>query len=109
MESIGALEEVILMILIKKDKSHGVDIINEYESALGKRISLPAVHVVLKRLIKKGWVKSEFGEPTSERGGRRKRLYWASSNGYEVVKELQEAKMKLWNSITKPSYQYVGV
>ena len=73
MESIGSLEEIILMILLKTDKMNSVDIAKDYESALGKSISIPAIHVVLKRLEKKGLVKSSFGEPTPERGGKRKK------------------------------------
>ncbi len=109
MESIGSLEEIILMILMKREKCHGVEIVEDYEGVLKKSISLPAIHVVLKRLTRKGLVKSQFGEPTSERGGRRKRIYWATPAGYEVIKELKEAKDELWNSITKPSFQYVGI
>ena len=109
MESLGSLEEIVLMILIKRERSHGVEIIEEYESVLKKTVSLPAIHVVLKRLEKKGWVESKFGEPTAERGGRRKRIYWATKDGYSVVKQVQEAKAQLWSSITKPSLQYVGI
>ncbi|NQZ75755.1 MAG: hypothetical protein HRT61_06525 [Ekhidna sp.] len=56
---------------------------------------------------KKGWVRSEFGEPTSERGGRRKRIYWATPTAYNLVSELNEAKSKLWKEVIKPSMQYV--
>lgn len=107
MESIGSLEEIVLMILLGNEKINSVDIAKEYEQALSKNISIPAIHVVLKRMEKKGWVNSEFGEPTAERGGRRKRIYWATPTAYRLVSELNEAKTKLWNSISKPSLQYV--
>lgn len=106
MESIGSLEEIVLMILLGNEKINSVDIAKEYENALSKNISIPAIHVVLKRMEKKGWVKSEFGEPTSERGGRRKRIYWATPTAYKLVNELNQAKSKLWNSVRKPSFQY---
>ncbi len=107
MESIGGLEEVILLILLNNEKIHGVEIAEQYEEALNKTISLPAIHVVLKRMEKKGWVKSEFGQPSSERGGKRKRLYWATSVGYQVTKEAQEKKSTLWNGAVKPHFEIV--
>ncbi|MEO9481990.1 MAG: PadR family transcriptional regulator [Ekhidna sp.] len=109
MESIGSLEEIVLMILLGNEKINSVDIAKEYEGALSKNISIPAIHVVLKRMEKKGWVRSEFGEPTSERGGRRKRIYWATPKAYSLISELNEAKAKLWKGVTKPSLQYVHI
>lgn len=108
MESIGGLEEVILLLLLNNEKIHGVEIAEQYEEALKKTISLPAIHVVLKRMEKKGWVKSEFGQPSAERGGKRKRLYWATSVGYNIIKEAQERKTALWSGVVKPQFEAVS-
>ena len=108
MESIGGLEEVILLILLNHDKIHGVEIAEQYEEALQKTISLPAIHVVLKRMEKKGWVKSEFGPPSAERGGKRKRLYQATTIGYHIIKEAQEKKAALWSNALKPNLEFIG-
>ena len=109
MEAIGSLEEIILMILLNNQKINSVDIAKQYEEALEKSISIPAIHVVLKRMEKKGWVKSEFGAPTAERGGRRKRIYWATSEAYFLIRTLNEVKTKLWSNVTKPSLHYVHI
>lgn len=102
----GALEEIVLLILLNHEECHGVEIARQYEATLDKSISLPAIHVVLKRMEKKGWVSSRFGEPTAERGGRRKRLYWATPSGYYAIKNLQEAKSSLWAGIVQPKFKY---
>ncbi|MEM8894675.1 MAG: BlaI/MecI/CopY family transcriptional regulator [Bacteroidota bacterium] len=109
MELIGSLEEIVLMILLNHERSNSVDIAKHYHEALGKHISIPAIHVVLKRMEKKGWVKSEFGEPTAERGGRRKRLYSATASAYNMMTELNSVKSQLWKGITKPSLRYEGL
>lgn len=106
MELKGSLEEIILMILLQQEECHGVEIMQQYEGVFQQSISLPAIHVVLKRMEKKGWVKSKFGEPTAERGGRRKRLYRATPAGYYAVKEIQEAKSRLWSRIMLPNTEY---
>ena len=41
----------------------------------GREVSLGAVYKTLERLEDKGLVASREGEPTPERGGRRKRHY----------------------------------
>ncbi len=106
MESLGGLEEIILLILLNNERIHGVEIAEQYEVALKKTISLPAIHVVLKRMEKKGWVKSEFGEPSAARGGKRKRFYWATSTGYQIIKETQERKATLWHGAMKPKFEF---
>lgn len=96
---LGVLEEMILIILLIKEETYGVEIAQEYESQLDQSISLPTIHVVLKRLEKKGLVRSKLGEPTAERGGRSKRLYHASNKGYEAAKHLQEKRNEMWGAV----------
>ena len=98
---LGVLEEIILIILLIRDETYGVDIAKEYQDQLGQSISLPAIHVVLKRLEKKGLVTSQMGEPTAERGGRRKCIYTATNKGYEAARDLQQKRSEMWKLIPK--------
>lgn len=104
---LGVLEEMVLILLLIKDETYGVEIVQEYEKQLGQSISLPAVHVVLKRLEKKGLVSSRLGEPTAERGGRSKRIYKATSRGYEVARALQDNRARMWDMV--PRLNIVGL
>ena len=101
---LGVLEEMILIILLMKEKTYGVDIAKVYYDQLGQSITLPTIHVVLKRLEKKGLVKSEMGEPTAERGGRRKRLYTATTEGYGAAKALQQKRNEMWDLVPKLNF-----
>ncbi|MEQ9403238.1 MAG: PadR family transcriptional regulator [Cyclobacteriaceae bacterium] len=103
---LGVLEEMILIILLMKEETYGVDIAMEYESQLNQSISLPTIHVVLKRLEKKDLVKSKMGEPTAERGGRRKRIYQATSKGYEAARYLQEKRSAMWKTIPAMNFSF---
>lgn len=96
---LGVLEEMILIILLMQDETHGVEIAKRYEEKLKQPISLPAIHVVLKRLEKKGLVKSAMGEPTAERGGRRKRMYQATGKGFEAARDLQQKRNEMWKLV----------
>lgn len=102
---LGTLEEMILIILLMKEETYGVEIAKEYKSQLEQSISIPAIHVVLKRLEKKGFVTSRMGEPTQERGGKRKRLYKGTSKGYEIAHELQVKRSEIWKTIPRLNFQ----
>ncbi|MDN5204668.1 helix-turn-helix transcriptional regulator [Fulvivirgaceae bacterium BMA10] len=98
-ETIGLLEEMILLIVLKNQEINGAEVSREYQEAFRKNISLPAIIAVLKRLEKKGLLTSHVGEPKKERGGRRKRLYEATLQGYEVVAEIQKFRNESWKNI----------
>ena len=104
--SLGTLEETVLIILLMKDESYTVEIAQEYEKHLNQSISIPAVHIVLKRLEKKGLVKSFFGEPTAERGGKRKKYYQGTPTGFKVASELQNRRQQMWSKAPKASFNY---
>ncbi len=104
--SIGSLEETVLIILLMREESHAVEVAKVYEKHFAQTISIPAIHVVLKRLEKKGLVKSFMGEPTPERGGKRKKIYQGTPSGYRLVSEIQERRQQMWSEVPKPSFNY---
>lgn len=104
---LGVLEEIVLLILLGQENTYGVEVAKAYEEQFEQTISLPAIHVVLKRLEKKKLVKSEMGEPTAERGGRRKRLYRATQEGFKIAYELKEKRNNLWQAIPGFNFQSV--
>ncbi len=104
---LGVLEEMILIILLMKEETYGFEIAKEYKERLDQSISLPAIHVVLKRLEKKGYVNSRMGASTPERGGKGKRLYKATSKGYETAKALQHKRSEIWEAIPKLNFSLI--
>ncbi|GAB4240181.1 MAG: hypothetical protein Tsb0034_16510 [Ekhidna sp.] len=103
---LGTLEEMILILLLMKEETYGFEIVKEYKSQLGQSISLPAIHVVLKRLEKKGLVVSRKGNPTPERGGKGKRMYKATADGYRAAQELQEKRSQIWEKIPRLNFSF---
>ena len=100
-DNLGALEEIILLIVMTLDEAYGVTVAETYKEKIGNSISVPAVHTVLKRLEKKGFIESAMGDPSPERGGRRKRLYTATKHGYKTLANLQETRSQLWSLVPK--------
>ena len=96
---LGNLEEAVLLIALYVDDVYGVSVAEEYKRQTGHEISIPAIHTVLRRLEDKGLLKSSMGEPSPERGGRRKRLYEATHYGLSVIREIRKERLRLWSKI----------
>jgi PadR family transcriptional regulator, regulatory protein PadR len=99
-EYLGEFEELVLtMVAILKEDAYGAMIIEEIERRQGRQVNLSAVHVTLYRLEDKGLIKSGFGGATSERGGRRKRIYKVTNAGFAMLKSMKESRLELWKLI----------
>jgi len=89
---LGEFEHIILLALLRlQDRAYGVNVRQEIESCTHREVSVGAVYATLDRLEKKGYVKSWFGEPTPERGGRSKRFFIVTAKGMTAVNRTQHA------------------
>jgi PadR family transcriptional regulator, regulatory protein PadR len=106
---IGELEELVLLTIgILYKQAYGVAVMDEIEKQTGRSLNISAVHAVLKRLEEKGLVTSEMSEPTSERGGRRKRVFLLTASGKRALEEANEMRNQLFNQIPKVALRFHG-
>jgi DNA-binding PadR family transcriptional regulator len=104
---IGEFEELVLLtVAIMRGKAYGIGLIAELEKRTGRQAVIGAIQTVLKRMEDKGWVRSDFGESTKERGGKRKRYYSITSAGSQVLTQKKEERNKLWQAIPKIRLTY---
>jgi DNA-binding PadR family transcriptional regulator len=104
---IGELEELVLLTVgILYKQAYGVAVMDEIEKQTGRSLNISAVHAVLKRLEEKGLVTSEMSEPTSERGGRRKRVFLLTASGKKALEEANEVRNQLFNQIPKMALRF---
>jgi DNA-binding PadR family transcriptional regulator len=81
-ESLGRFEELILLALLRLGPdAYGLAVRREIEERTAREVSTGALYTALKRLEERGLVSSRMGEPTPERGGRRKRHYQLEAPG----------------------------
>jgi DNA-binding PadR family transcriptional regulator len=94
---LGDFEETILLLVgILGEEAYAYKIAEEFETQTERPISIGAIHSTLTRLEEKGFLKSEMGKATAERGGRRKRIYVITAYGRKVLKESRDFKVSLW-------------
>jgi DNA-binding PadR family transcriptional regulator len=105
-KTLGEFEEVVLLIVaILNGNAYSVGIITEIDERLNRNVSLGAIQTVLKRLENKGLLKSEFGDATNERGGKRKRLYEVTAEGQKIIDQTKVQRNSLWEAIPRLSFK----
>ena len=73
---LGEFEQLVLLALVRLGaEAYGVAIRDEIEERTGRDVTLGAVYTTLLRLEDKKLVATRLGEPTPQRGGRRKKFY----------------------------------
>lgn len=97
---LGEFEEVVLLtVAILHGEAYGIAIIEEMEKRLDRKVSIGSLQTVLRRLEKKGYLTSEFGEASQVRGGKRKRFFEVTQYGKAVLQETKEQRLGLWSAI----------
>lgn len=103
--SLGEFEELVLLTVAAHHKeAYGVLVLDSLKESTGKKVSISAVHVTLKRLEKKGYLISSFGGITGERGGRRKKFYEITAFGKKILDQQYELRTAMYNRIPKISF-----
>jgi PadR family transcriptional regulator PadR len=98
--SLGTNDLMILLALMRLgDDAYGVPIARELESTVGRPVALASVYATLDRLVERGLVESELGEPTAERGGRAKKYFRITGKGIREVRAAKQSLTKLWKSL----------
>ena len=83
---LGEFEQLVLLTLLRLGASgYGVTVREELQRRAGRPVSLGTVYKTLVRLEAKGLVSAHIGEPTRERGGRRKKHYTITLAGRRAL------------------------
>jgi PadR family transcriptional regulator PadR len=90
---------VMLAVLRVGERAYGVPISRELERTSGHATALGSVYAALDRLEQKGFVASELGEPTPERGGRAKKYFRVTGKGLKELRSAQRSLTKLWHGL----------
>ena len=94
---LGDFEEVILLVVgILGEMAYALKVAEEFTEQTGRKVSIGAVHSTMNRLEKKGFLSSEMGNPSPERGGRRKRIYTITASGHRALELSRNLKLALW-------------
>lgn len=93
---LGDLEQLVMLALMRLgDDGFGAAVQREIAEQTGRDVTLGAVYTALARLEEKEYVVSRVGDPTPQRGGRRRRHYEVLPTGRAATAEAWQAMRAL--------------
>jgi PadR family transcriptional regulator PadR len=99
-DPLGEFEQVVLLSILRLgENAYAVTIRDEIATCTGRDVARGSIYITLDRLETKGYLKSWFGDPTPERGGRAKRYYALRPRAIEALREGRRALVSLWRGI----------
>ena len=91
-QPLGDFEQLVLMGVLRLDReAYGAAIRREIHERSGRDVSINAVYTTLDRLEGKGLLRSWIGEPTAQRGGRRRKFYALRPAGVAALRQAYHA------------------
>ena len=102
MKLLSRSEEIILLTVLKlKDEAYGVSIREQIYNNTGHKWSFASIYQPLDKLVRKNYVRKIAGEPTPERGGKRKYYYRITPQGKKALKIILDTHEKVWNDVSQ--------
>src|SRR3954465_2467706 len=90
--ALGDFEQLVLLgVLRLEGGAYGAAIRQEIHDRSGRDVSINAVYTTLDRLEGKGLLRSWVGEPTPQRGGRRRKFYALRPAGAAALRQAYRA------------------
>ena len=98
--NLGEFEQIVLLTLLRLgSEAYGAAVQAEIESQGGRAASMSAVYTTLDRLVIKGLVRSRIGEPTPQRGGKRKKYYEITPGGSRALRDAYQLMKRMTKGI----------
>ena len=93
-------ELIMLSVFDLKDDATLSGIRRHLVQNAGKDWAMGSIYVALSRLIRNGFVRSYFGKPTPERGGKAQKYFSLTSEGIEQLKETKKLQDNIWKNFS---------
>ncbi|MFC2158598.1 PadR family transcriptional regulator [Acidobacteriota bacterium] len=108
MKEISKAEEVVLLAILRLEKNaYGVSIRRQIIQTAGKDYTYGTLYGLLRQLVCKGFVHKRLGDPTPEKGGRRKAYFDLTSQGVQALKDAIAFHSQVWKDLDKNSFDRV--
>jgi DNA-binding PadR family transcriptional regulator len=104
-DNLGELEQLVMLALLRLGEgAYGIPVQQELARVARRHATFATVYSTLQRLESKGFVKSRLGDPTPERGGRRKKHYVVTGAGSRALRHSMQAMERMSRGID-PSWE----
>lgn len=101
--SLGDLQQVVMLAVARLgQEAYGAAIRDELRTVADRTVSVPTVYVTLVRLEEQGLVRSSSSQPAEGRGGRARRVFSLTSEGWAELEEARLSMSRMWEGVVRP-------
>jgi DNA-binding PadR family transcriptional regulator len=97
----GEFEVLVLLAAVRlgPEEAYAVSIAEDIRARTGRAVRRANVYTSLRRLEKKGMVRTALGDPRPERGGKARRLVEVTPQGVEAVRAAASELRAMWHGL----------
>jgi PadR family transcriptional regulator PadR len=97
---LGEFEQMVLLaVLHLGEGAYAVPIRQELATRARRTIARGALYTTLERLELKGYLRSRFGDPIAERGGRARRYFTVTARGLAALRASRDALRSMYRGL----------
>jgi DNA-binding PadR family transcriptional regulator len=98
--SLGEFEHQVLLTILRLGReSYSVPIVAELEARTGREAATSAVYIALRRLEKKGMLRSRLESPEESGQPYPRRYFTLTEDAMEPLKDARRAYLSLWDGL----------
>ncbi|MCP4725839.1 MAG: PadR family transcriptional regulator [bacterium] len=87
-----------------KENAYGVKVKKHVSEITEKEWNYGTLYCMLDQLASKGFLSKQTGDPSPERGGRRKIFYSLTKEGLKALKGAYKLHMALWQGVSDVAF-----
>lgn len=92
-------EQILLAIHNLGNDAYLIMVREKIKEYTGKYFSVGTIYAPLNRLDKLGYLETYYGSANAIRGGKAKKFYRITKQGYEALAEIKEQHDMMWNGL----------
>ncbi len=101
--SLGDLQHMAMLAVARLGKeAYGAAIRDELMVVANRKVTVPTVYVTLVRLEEQGLVRSSEASVAGTRGGRPRRVFRLTPEGWEALEGARAAMSRMWEGVVRP-------
>jgi len=99
---LGDLQQMTMLAVARLGgEAYGASVREELERVAGRNVAVPTVYVTLVRLEEQGLVASNEAPAAGDRGGRARRVFELTADGWTALGHSRAAMDRLWNGVVQ--------
>jgi DNA-binding PadR family transcriptional regulator len=99
--NLGSLQQLTMLAVARvSEEAFGGAIQDELIRVAGREVAVSTIYVTLARLEDQGLVVSRKADPAPGQGGRGKRFYELTPDGWSALEVARESLLSMWHGVS---------